>query len=106
MVYREAVYRGWWYIEVGGISRGGISSFDCICRQTYLARVDTSQGRFDLRHVGRFGDVDLVSHDVDGVLARDGWPVLDVSCTVTVIVTVDLSLTRSFDGETYRRQIS
>lgn len=75
--------------------------FHCL---VYLVRVVGFVIRDDVGHEGTVFDVFIITHDMDGVFARFGRPVLHITRAVVLILTLDPGLRRTLDGEAYSRE--
>lgn len=60
--------------------------------------------RDDVCHEWTVFNVLVITHDVDGVLSRLRWPILDVTRAIILVLTLDLRLGRALNGKPYNRQ--
>lgn len=77
-----------------------MSFFHCI----YLVGVVGFVIRDDVGHEGTVLNVFIITHDMDGVLARFSGPVPHVTRPVILIFTLDPGLRRTLNGEAYRKE--
>ncbi len=74
------------------LSAGKIKTLLLYSEKSYLWRVEVSSW-YDVGHVWRFRNVLIVTQDVYRVLSRDCRPICDVSGTIAIVFTINLSLT-------------
>lgn len=77
------------------------AAMGCYGAQRYLLGVGVGGGGQDVGNEGTVLDVLVVTHHVDGVLARLRGPVPHVTRAVPLVVTLDLGLRWALDGETW-----
>lgn len=71
----------------------------------YLVGVIGFVIRDDVGHEGTVFDVFIITHDMDGVLARFSGPVLHITRAVILIFTLNPGLRRTLDGEAYSNKV-
>lgn len=69
----------------------------------YLVRVIFFAVRNDVSHERTLFDVLIITHNMDGVLARLRGPIPDVTGSVVLILTLDPGLGWTFDGKACMR---
>lgn len=69
--------------------------------RSYLFWENIVNSRKNVSHEGAVLDVFVVTDDVDGVIARLGGPVAHVTGAVALVIALDFSLRRAFDGEAW-----
>lgn len=65
----------------------------------YLVRIACFVVRNDVSHERTLFDILIITHYMDSILARLGGPILDVTRSVVLIVTLDPGLRRALDGK-------
>lgn len=98
----------WGAMGLTGVQQGAMGhrrlrwgAAGCDGAQRYLLRVGVGGGGQDVGDEGTVLDVLVVTHHVDGVLARLRGPVPHVTRAVPLVVTLDLGLRWALDGETW-----